>query len=325
MSGWIDQALDRSVVLGYTRVGDAVRRRLPGWPADPAPGCLSDRDVVVTGASSGLGTATAQGLAELGARVHLVVRDPEKGERTRAELQAATPGATYQVWRCDVSDLDDVRRFATALAEATPAIAAVVHNAGAMPPERTISAQGHEMTMALHVLGPLLMTELLVGPLSADPQSAGRVVLVTSGGMYTQRLRDDDPEYLADRYKPATAYARSKRAQVSLLPVLAERWGPRGVDVHATHPGWVDTPGLSDSLPVFRRLTGPLLRDAAQGADTAIWLSATSPAPVPGQLWHDRQGRPTHLMKRTQETDGQRDAMWQWAQEAAGLGGRGAF
>jgi NAD(P)-dependent dehydrogenase (short-subunit alcohol dehydrogenase family) len=318
----VDRLLDRSVVLGYSRVGLAVRRRLPDWPADPAPGCLTGRDVVVTGASSGLGIATAQGLAELGARVHLVVRDTEKGERVRSELQRATPEAAYELWRCDVSDLDDVRRFATELAGTTRSLAGIVHNAGAMPPERTTSRQGHEMTMALHVLGPVLMTELLLGPLSAD---RGRVVLVTSGGMYTQPLRSDDPEYLSDPYKPATAYARSKRTQVALLPLLAGRWGPRGIGVHATHPGWADTPGVVDSLPTFRKVTGPVLRDAEQGADTTVWLTAAEPAPDSGHLWHDRRERPTHVLRKTRETGPQREEMWQWVREAAGLPDRGSF
>jgi NAD(P)-dependent dehydrogenase (short-subunit alcohol dehydrogenase family) len=161
------------------------------------------------------------------------------------------------------------------------------------------------MTMALHVLSPVLMTELL-----ADRLAGGRVILVTSGGMYGQRLRADDPEYVDGDYSPTTAYARSKRAQVELLPVLQRRW--TGLDVHATHPGWADTPGVADSLPTFRRLTGPLLRDAAGGAETTVWLSATEPAPAGGRLWHDRQPRPTHLLRRTRTGPAERDQMWAW-------------
>jgi NAD(P)-dependent dehydrogenase (short-subunit alcohol dehydrogenase family) len=315
-ASFLDGALDRSVVLGYSKVGLAVRRRLADWPADPAPAALAGHDVVVTGASSGLGTATALGAARLGARVHLVVRDPAKGERARAGILQEEPGAAVEVWRCDVSDLDDVRRFAGELVTGCPAVRALVHNAGAMPPQRTESAQGHEMTMALHVLGPLLMTDLLVDPLS---RGAGRVVMVTSGGMYTQRLPVDDPEYVRAEYKPATAYARSKRTQVALLPVLSRRWAERGLSVHATHPGWADTPGIADSLPGFHRLTGSLLRDAEQGADTTVWLSAVEPVPPSGGLWQDRHRRPTHVLRRTRETPPEREAMWRWAAAACGL------
>ena len=117
--------------------------------------------------------------------------------------------------------------------------------------------------------------------------------------MYGQALRADDPEYLAGDYSPTTAYARSKRAQVELLPLLARRWAGAGSGVHATHPGWADTPGVDESLPRFHRLTGPLLRDAEGGADTTVWLAATDPQPRSGQLWHDRRSRPTHLLRRT--------------------------
>ena len=218
--------------------------------------------------------------------------------------------------RCDVSDLDDVRRFAEGLD--LERLDVLVHNAGAMPAHRTESPQGHELTMALHVLGPVLMTELLRPALSGHD---ARVLLVTSGGMYGQALRADDPEYLDGDYSPTTAYARSKRAQVELLPVLARRWASAGVGVHATHPGWADTPGVEESLPRFHRLTGPLLRDAEGGADTTVWLAATEPQPRSGQLWHDRRTRPTHLLRRTRTGDAERDAMWAWVREQTGLEG----
>ena len=102
------------------------------------------------------------GFARLGADLRLVVRDVEKGARLKARLEAEVPGTTVAVDRCDVSDLDDVRRFADELDRGRAGrLDVLVHNAGVMPPTRTESAQGHELTMAVHVLGPLLMTELL--------------------------------------------------------------------------------------------------------------------------------------------------------------------
>ena len=297
ISGLVDTILDRTVAPGYTNVGLAIRKRLPGWPADPPAGALAGKHVAVTGATSGLGTATAAGLKALGAHVHVIVRDPSK---------AAALDPSYTVWRCDVGDLDDVRRFAEEFTDAGHTLQALVHNAGAMPPERTESAQGHELTMSLHVLGPVLMTELL-RPSLAD---GARVVLVTSGGMYAQPLREDDPEYLRGDYSPTTAYARSKRAQVELLPVLQREWA--GIDVHATHPGWADTPGVQESLPTFRKVTGPFLRDADGGADTTVWLVATEPAPEAPALWHDRRPRPTSILRKTRTTDEQRERLWAW-------------
>ncbi|GAA4737943.1 hypothetical protein GCM10023350_22520 [Nocardioides endophyticus] len=307
----VDTLMDRTVVPGYTRLGPAVRRHLSTWPADPPPDALAGKRGLVTGASSGLGVATAEGLAALGAEVVLVVRDIDKGAKVVREIQGRLPLAQLVVQRCDLADLDDVRRFAAA---ADGDVDVLVHNAGAMPPTRTESPQGHEMTMALHVLSPVLLTDLL-----GERLRSGRVVLVTSGGMYTQRLREDDPEYLDGDYSPTTAYARSKRARVELLPVLQHRWRPLGVDVHATHPGWADTPGIADSLPTFRKLTGPLLRNAAEGADTTTWLSATEPGRAGGRLWHDRQSRPTQILRRTRTGAPERERLWAWVTEQLAL------
>lgn len=313
----LDTTLDRTIAPGFTRLGYAVRRRLPTWPADPAPGCLTGHHVAVTGASSGLGECTAHDLAALGATVHLVVRDAGRGGRVAAEIESAVGRAgAARVWVCDVSDLDSVRTFCSAFLAAGLPLRALVHNAGALPATRTESAQGHEMTMALHVLGPVLMTELLLPLLGTD---AGRVVFVTSGGMYSQPLPVDDPEFLRGEYSGTTAYARSKRGQIELLPVLARRWLPSGVSVSATHPGWAATPGVQTSLPRFNALLGPALRTAGEGADTTTWVVAADPAPASGQLWHDRRARPTSIMRRTRPTTVQRERFWAWVAEGVGL------
>ncbi|MBB6627209.1 SDR family NAD(P)-dependent oxidoreductase [Nocardioides sp. KIGAM211] len=308
----LDTTLDRLVAPGYLRTGLAVRRHLPGWPADPAPGSLQGKVVAVTGATSGLGLATAEGVLALGAGLRMVVRDVDKAEGLARDLRTRFPNAPVDIDRCDVGDLDDVRRFARELE--AERVDVLVHNAGAMPPRRTESPQGHELTMALHVLGPVLMTELLRPRLLG-----GRVLMVTSGGMYGQKLRDDDLEYLKGDYKPATAYARSKRAQVELLPVLEQRWSPEGTTVHATHPGWADTPGVVDSLPTFHKVTGPLLRDAVGGADTTVWLAATEPVPPGGRLWHDRRDRPTHLLPSTRTGSAERARTWAWVADQLDL------
>lgn len=316
----IDTALDRSVVLGYGAPGLAIRRRLPGWPADPPPGALHGRQVAVTGANSGLGLATAAGLAALGADVNLVVRDLGRGDAAAERIRQKQPDASLRVWRCDVGDLDDVRRFAAefaaSLAAARTPLEALIHNAGLMPAQRTESPQGHELTMAVHVLGPILMTDLLATQRPSDaPTAADRVIFVTSGGMYPQRLRADDPEYLTGEYSPTSAYARSKRMQVELAGWMVRRWPETTVSL--THPGWSDTPGVQGAIPGFRRVTRPILRDLAGGADTAIWLAATD---VPsGKLWHDRRERPTHLLPGTTPAPAEVATAERWVEDTLGL------
>ncbi len=316
LSRVLDTLADRLVVPGYSKWG--YRLRSGSWPAgDPEPGALRAGLAVVTGAGTGLGKATALGLARLGAAVVLVVRDQRKGESARAEIIAAVPGAVVFVRLCDVSDLASVRRFAGEMLEEFDRVDVLVHNAGVMPPRRTTTEQGHELTFATHVLGPLLLTELLRSLLAASPDP--RVVLVSSGGMYTQRLRTDDPEYREGEYRGATAYARTKRMQVTLVPLLAERYASQGIGVHGMHPGWADTPGVSGSLPGFHRLTRGFLRTSAEGADTVVWLAATSTPPTAGRFWHDRRERPTHYLPFTGEKREDVMALWAYCANLAGL------
>ena len=180
------------------------------------------------------------------------------GETARREILAALPDGDIQVEVCDVSSLSAVRAFAADVAARVPRLDVLIHNAGLLPDARSETAEGHELTLATHVLGPLLLTEQLATVLASAPDP--RVILVSSGGMYTQQLPTDDPEYRHGTYRGATAYARSKRIQVALTPILAQRWGAGGITVASMHPGWADTPGVATSLPGFRRLTAPLLR-----------------------------------------------------------------
>ncbi|WP_458318116.1 SDR family NAD(P)-dependent oxidoreductase [Mycolicibacterium brisbanense] len=312
----IDDVLDRTIALGYSRVGIAVRQRFWRVPDRPRE-TLAGATVLVTGANSGIGRAIAVELAAHGATVLMTVRDRSRGEAARHELLAVDPSADLVVERCDVSAFDDIRAFAADLGRRHHRICAVIHNAGVLPAQRTDSADGHELCLATHVLGPVLLTELLLPLLAAAPDP--RVVFVSSGGMYTQSLDADDIEYRTQGYHGATAYARSKRIQVALLPLLAQRWTRQSVTVAAMHPGWADTPGIAEALPGFRRLFRPILRTPEQAADTAVWLAATTPTPPSGQFWHDRRIRPTHYLPTTHYTETELEQVWRYCAEAIGL------
>ena len=308
MHALIDHALDRLVVPGYTSAGYALRRR--GWRELP-PNALAGRRILITGASSGIGSAAAAQAARLGAGVHLLVRNRGRGEEARERIAAAAglddheTDARLCLWTCDVSDLDAVRAFADDFTEEVPGFDGLVHNAGVMTAKRERSAQGHELTFATHVLGPLLLTRLLKPALRRG--GAASVVFVASGGMYTARLDADDLELEQRDFDGPAFYAHAKRIQVILAEELAHQAGGDGISFAAMHPGWADTPGLRRSLPRFRRLVGPLLRSPEQGADTVIWLLATNAAATsPGAFWHDRLPRPAHLLPGTRETDPER-------------------
>lgn len=310
----IDRLLDRLIVPGYSRLGFALRERQ--WSDDdPHHRALTGCRALVTGAGGGIGEAIALGLARLGAQVHVVVRSADRAteavERITSTLRHEGLSALLEVEVCDVSDMSSVRSFAADFTQRVDSLDVVIHNAGVLPPERTESVDGHELTVATHVLGPILMTELLLPALRESPMGA-RVVLMASGGMYAQRLPSSDPDYLDAKYRGATAYARSKRMQVELAPVLSRRWANDGVSVYAMHPGWVNTPGITSSLPGFSKLMQRALRTSQQGADTAVWLSATSPAPPSGGFWHDRALRPRSYFRTTQPSPLEVGQLWMW-------------
>lgn len=288
VTGLIDGVMDRSLVLGYTKIGSGLRRRW--WPDDPGPEALVGKRVVVTGATAGIGLEMARAFARLGATVHLLGRNAAKVRRCVAEISKEFPGVELVGEVCDVSDLEAVKDWTDDFASRVPALDGLVHNAGLMPKDRRVTKQGHEVQLATHILGPHLMTERLM-PLLRAARGAS-VVFVSSGGMYSTPLVIDDLESERD-YNGVRTYARTKRMQVVLADAWAHRLARTDVKVESMHPGWVDTPGVAEYLPRFRVITRPLLRDLADGADTAVWLVATRPQSKPGHFWHDRAQRPT--------------------------------
>ncbi len=310
----IDQVLELAIAPSWSRVGYDIRRRMFDWDASALPR-LEGRVVVLTGFTSGIGRATASMLGSLGATLHLVGRDPGRVASVSTQLRDEGIDVTTSI--ADLADLDAVRRIATEIVEQHPSIDVLIHNAGALSRSYTTSAQGYETTVAAQVLGPFLLTTLLLEPLRA---AHGRVLTVASGGMYAERLSVADLEMTPDAYDGVRAYARAKRAQVE----LTREWTRRNDDTvsfHTMHPGWADTPGVVESLPTFHRITRPLLRDPAAGADTLVWLAAIEASDLgeSGGFWLDRRRRSISKVPWTDTPAGERYRLWSWCMERTGL------
>ncbi|HSR45068.1 MAG TPA: SDR family NAD(P)-dependent oxidoreductase [Acidimicrobiia bacterium] len=301
-----DELLDRTVIGSFTNVGYALRKRR--W-VDDLPS-LDGKTVVVTGATSGLGRVAAEKMAGLGASIRLVGRSQPKLEIARREISTATANDDLGVYVADHSDMGSVRGLAAALLAGEPAIDVLVNNAGALVPNRTVTAEGNELTLATNLLSHFLLTNLLIPRL--QDSAPARIINVSSGGMYTQRIRVGDLQSERGEYKGSIAYARAKRGQVILTELWAEQLAARGVVVHAMHPGWADTPGVETSLPMFHKLTRPFLRTPEQGADTIVWLAASKEAgESSGLFWLDRSPRPVHRLKTTIEAHADRRGLWE--------------
>jgi NAD(P)-dependent dehydrogenase (short-subunit alcohol dehydrogenase family) len=239
---------------------------------------LSDRRVVVvTGGSDGIGAAAARVLARRGDRIVLVGRSPGKTRSVAAEIGAES-------YVADFAHLGQVRELAAGLTQQHPRIDVLVNNAGLIAgAQRTVTADGHELTFQVNHLAPFLLSVLLRGPLGAARAS----VITTSSRASTARDARVNPADLdmADGYDGLRAYKASKLANVLFTRELARRWQPLGVSAAAVHPGMVRSQwGRSGPVAVRAVMNSPLrlaMRSPERGADTIVWLATTAP----GQAW----------------------------------------
>ncbi len=315
----LDALIEGPVVPSFTLIGYEARSRLFDW-RPLADYDLTGKTVVLTGGSSGLGYAAADEFARLGATLVLVARNPEKTERAVASLSKEHGSDRISGELADLSDLGQVRAVSERIREAHPVIDVLIHNAGALLPERREAPDGTEITTQVMVAAPFLMTTLLLDPLRAA--RPGRAVTMSSGGMYTSGLTVSGLQMKESEYNGPQQYARAKRAQVVLNEMWAAKIPKAEIVFHAMHPGWADTPGVDAGIPGFGKLMGPLLRSPEQGADTMVWLAADkSLEQKTGLFWHDRAVRSTHKFKSTARTDtpARREALWAWCEQHTGV------
>jgi len=306
----VDALLELTVVGSFSRIGPSVRGRLDRW-APPSPDALAGRTVLVTGPTSGLGRQVTDEVAALGARVVLMGRSQERLTAVHDALVDRHGVDRFPVVVADMGSLASVRAAADEVLATESRLDVLIDNAGAIVPERAIGPDGIEATLATLVIGPFTLVDRLL-PLLA--RTAGsRVIAVTSGGQYAQPLDLDDLQSVRGGYDGTRAYARAKRAQVSLIREWARRFGGRGIRFDSMHPGWARTRGLVDALPTFTRLMGPLLRTPSQGTDSLVWL-ASAPAErisaANGSLWLDRRPRPFDRLPMTRLSISDRRRLW---------------
>jgi dehydrogenase/reductase SDR family protein 12 len=257
---------------------------------------------LVTGASGGLGAQLAREAVKAGATVIAAARDPGKLAALRESL-APELRERLQLHVCDFSMQQEVTALLRLLQCAGRRIDVLVNNVGVLLDAHELTTEGRERSFAINLLSHFQLTE---GLLASELLGAGSAVInMSSGGGYNfplivARLNVTEPA----RYNGTAAYACQKRAQMVLNAEWRRRHSHRGIEFYVMHPGWVDTEGVQRSLPRFRRALKSMLRDAASGADTALWLAARRPAQAETDgLWFDRRLRPAHVFAHTREGD----------------------
>jgi NAD(P)-dependent dehydrogenase (short-subunit alcohol dehydrogenase family) len=304
-----DYLADHLIIPGmflFSRFGYDLGRRFWSEPK----GSMYGKKIVLTGGTSGIGKAAAFKLAEKKAFLTIIARNRVKAEQVQQEIVEKTGNPHIDFLIADLSLMQDIRRVSDTLKASKKSLDVLINNAGALFNERKHTSEGLEQTFATDLLGVFLLTEYLKGTLAASKSS--RVINVSSGGMYTQKIAVNDLENSQGQYNGAKAYARAKRGVVTLTRIWAEQFQRHGIRVNAMHPGWVDTPGIERALPEFHQRLKRILRTPEQGADTIVWLASSKRAgQYTGLFWLDRRPHETVVFPMTCETIVERQILWE--------------
>jgi retinol dehydrogenase-14 len=237
-------------------------------------GLMTGRTVLVTGATAGIGKATALGLAAMGAHLAITGRDHGRTEAAAREIRAAG-GGPVDVFVADLSAQSEVRRLAAEVLQRLSRLDVLVNNVGGYWDTRHVTADGLEHTFALNHLAPFLLTNLLLDRLNES--APARVVTVASHAHTMGRIDFDDLQG-ARSYSGARAYNQSKLANVLFTYELARRLQGTSVTANALHPGVVRTSfGAEDPAGVQRLLVPlirPFMKSPARGAATSIHVAS---------------------------------------------------
>lgn len=236
---------------------------------------LRGKTAIITGASNGLGRAAAFALAGMGAELVLICRDRELAATTVAAVRKATNNPHVDYLLADLSSQAQVRRVAAEFLASGRPLHILLNNAGALFPERCVSADGLEMTFALNHLGYFLLTQLLLERLHAS--APARIVNVASRAHTAAKgMRFDDLQ-MERGYGVMAAYAQSKLANILFTRELATQLRGSRVTVNALHPGFVAT-RFGHANAFFRLAMGamrPFQRSIDKGSRTPIYLCAS--------------------------------------------------
>ncbi|CAL9771140.1 unnamed protein product [Musa acuminata subsp. burmannicoides] len=256
---------------------------------------MEGKNCMVTGANSGIGYATVEGLASRGATVYMVCRSKERGEAALSKIQLSTGNPNVHLEICDLSSINEVQAFVSRFSVQEKPLHVLVNNAGLLEQNRVTTPEGLELNFAVNVAATYALTELMM-PLLEKAAPDARVITVSSGGMYTTPLTPD-LQFSESNFDGTLQYARNKRVQVALTEKWAETYSGKGIDFYSMHPGWADTPGVAQSLPGFSERLSGKLRTKDEGADTVIWLALQPKEKLKsGAFYFDRAEAPKHLL-----------------------------
>jgi len=283
---------------------------------------MTGKTIVITGATSGIGAAAAHALADQGARLILLARDPERGAAAIASLRTG-PAQQHCLYLADLTSMADVKRAAAEIVRAEPAIDTLINNAGSWFNQRRLTSEGLERTFALNHMAYFNLTLGLADRL-ANTQGA-RVINTAS---FVHKVKYDGANLQSENnFSTNAAYARSKLCNILFTRALARRWQSLDVTVNCFSPGFVQTnfgAGEGGVLePIYRLTKRWFGKSPAQGAATLIFLATSEDvAGVTGEYFERCEiSRPSDDALN----DANADDLWKRSSTLAKLTGEGSL
>jgi NAD(P)-dependent dehydrogenase (short-subunit alcohol dehydrogenase family) len=238
---------------------------------------IEGKQLLVTGASRGIGRATVLALAKLGANLSLLVRDRERGEQVIEEIRGTNPNGRVDLFVADLSSMKEVRRVAKEYRDKHDRLDVLINNAGAINMDREVTVDGYERTFATNHLAYYLLTEELLDLLKKS--APARIVNVSSEAHRSAKLDFDDLMQEKHSYAGFSQYCNSKLANILFTKELAKRLEGSGVTVNCLHPGVIASGFGRNNKGVFgfimRNLAGPFLGSEESGARTSVYLASS--------------------------------------------------
>jgi NAD(P)-dependent dehydrogenase (short-subunit alcohol dehydrogenase family) len=283
---------------------------------------MHGKTVLVTGATQGIGKATAAALAARGARVVLLARREDRGRAAQAEIEAASRGrGRVELLVADLSSLAEVRRAAAEFKAKYDRLDVLINNAGVLVPRRRVTVDGIEETFAVNHVAPFLLTRELLDVLRAS--APARIVNVSSEAHRHAKMYWEDLQFLRRPYRAWCAYRQSKLANLLFTYELAHRLDHSGITANALHPGVVAT-GFGQTYGgltgVLIKLAHPFMASPEQGARTSVVLAcAPHLAGVTGAYSVDGKRVPSNAVSYCRASQRK---LWALSDELARAGGR---
>lgn len=237
---------------------------------------MEGKKVLITGANSGIGYATAMELAKMGADLILVTRQAETGQAAQQEIISATGNSNVFQYTCDLASLSQVRELAGKLHDDINQLDVLINNAGLITQTRRVTEDGYEYQFAVNHLAHFLLTQLSIDLLRKAP--SGRIINVSSAAHKMGKINFTDI-HLENGFTPFKAYSQSKLANVLFTYGLCSRVFKEGLTANTLHPGVIGSRfgAGRDGRPTkpIMKLYQKLAKSPQKGAETSVYLASS--------------------------------------------------